>query len=248
MRFFACSNSPRKCDITGLQSALCIITFVEALVFGLFVAIMMFDQLSAIVGENEDAQAHYEEELSKYNTAMRRGIADYMPLPTPPPPKSTYIALKEVFGGPFALSWFLPFNTPKGLDDLYDHDLNSCRLQAEKNLDIIVRHVQQSMRTKMTEMHRDNVSTGGASDDNAGAVTKEDTMSRETEDADAGADTSDEGDADDVAAVVAEEDQAAVVTKRGPGAGSGNDNGNGKNANGKGKGKGKGKSEGRKDK
>ena len=47
-RFISCTNNMRLCPITPLQTALCIINFVEALVFGLFCAIMMADQLNAI--------------------------------------------------------------------------------------------------------------------------------------------------------------------------------------------------------
>ncbi len=145
MRFLACSGNPRSCQLSSLDSALCIIAFVEALVFGLFVIIMMFDQLSAVLGEDEDAQAHYEEEMEKYNAAMRRGVADYMPMPSPPPPKTAYQALKEVFGGPISLSWLIPFTTPVGLQKVFDTDLHNCKAQADRNLEIIVSHLRKTM-------------------------------------------------------------------------------------------------------
>ena len=61
-----------------------ILNFIEALVFGLFVIIMMFDQLSAIF----EIADEYEQEY---------GIK-----------KSRYQCVKEVFGSKFGLDWFLP--------------------------------------------------------------------------------------------------------------------------------------------
>lgn len=38
----------RQCSVSGIQAACCVINFVEALVFGLFVIVMLFDQFGAI--------------------------------------------------------------------------------------------------------------------------------------------------------------------------------------------------------
>eukprot|EP00808_Paulinella_micropora_P025969 g11239.t1 len=46
-RFISCTRSSRMCQLSGVHAALCIITFVAAIVFGLFVGIM-FDQLAVI--------------------------------------------------------------------------------------------------------------------------------------------------------------------------------------------------------
>ena len=48
-RFVSCTHNMRLCPVTPVQTALCIVNFVEALVFGLFCAIMMADQLAAIL-------------------------------------------------------------------------------------------------------------------------------------------------------------------------------------------------------
>ena len=70
-RFISCTNNMRQCPITPLQTALCIINFVEALVFGLFCAIMMADQLNAIFDNTpgiDALQGKKGERRGRYNS------------------------------------------------------------------------------------------------------------------------------------------------------------------------------------
>jgi len=76
------------CSVSGGQAALCVVNFVEALVFGLFVIIMMFDQFSAIF-ESGDPDAAYS-----HVKGMKK--------------RSRYESLKEVFGSSFNWRWFFP--------------------------------------------------------------------------------------------------------------------------------------------
>jgi len=76
----------------GAQVVLCVLNFIEALVFGLFVIIMFFDQLSAIF-ENSDGYDSGSE-LDK----------------TQKPTITRYQALQQVFGEKFNFKWFLPLN------------------------------------------------------------------------------------------------------------------------------------------
>lgn len=90
-RFISCSNNMRQCTVSGGYAALCIINFVEALVFGLFVIIMLFDQLSAIF----DPTPHHHGQ--GYSTTDERSR------------KSKYELLCDVFGEKFSWRWFFPF-------------------------------------------------------------------------------------------------------------------------------------------
>eukprot|EP00462_Mataza_sp_D1_P022674 CAMPEP_0175131226 /NCGR_PEP_ID=MMETSP0087-20121206/6427_1 /TAXON_ID=136419 /ORGANISM="Unknown Unknown, Strain D1" /LENGTH=310 /DNA_ID=CAMNT_0016413497 /DNA_START=16 /DNA_END=948 /DNA_ORIENTATION=- len=93
-RFISCTHNLRQCSVSGGQAAMCVINFVEALVFGLFVIIMMFDQFSAIF-DSGDPNSHY----THIKGTKKR---------------SKYDSMKAVFGEPFSYRWFLPLNpTPK---------------------------------------------------------------------------------------------------------------------------------------
>jgi hypothetical protein len=88
-RFISCTNHLKSCSIGGGQAALCIINFVEALVFGLFTLIMMFDQFSAIFENTPGIDALQNKK------GERRG---------------RYDSLIAVFGEPLSLRWLLPFH------------------------------------------------------------------------------------------------------------------------------------------
>jgi hypothetical protein len=84
-RFISCTHHVRLCTLTATQAGLCVVNFVEALVFGLFVLIMLFDQISAIwEGESTQDQGH----------------------------RSKYQALQEVFGEPLSVTWLFPLTLP----------------------------------------------------------------------------------------------------------------------------------------
>jgi len=92
-RFFSCSKNTRMCTISSVQTILCLINFIEALIFGLFVTIMLCDQLSAIWDTNHSDHVSNE---------TRR-------------PVSKYTALKHVFGEPFSWRWFFPVALADGV-------------------------------------------------------------------------------------------------------------------------------------
>lgn len=87
-RFVSCTHNIRQCSLTGIEAGLCIVNFVEALVFGLFVIIMLFDQFSAIF-----------ENTGKDSPGYKQGKI-----------RTKYDALKEVFGEGFSWRWFFPLD------------------------------------------------------------------------------------------------------------------------------------------
>lgn len=103
-RFVSCTHSMRNCSLGGLNAALCVVNFVEALVFGLFTIIMLFDQFSAIFDDTN---------------------ADLNPKGTP---RTKYEALKDVFGGAFSWRWFIPMAPSAELLREFDSELASVNL------------------------------------------------------------------------------------------------------------------------
>jgi palmitoyltransferase len=88
-RFVSCTRNLRQCTVSGVGAALAVINFVEALVFGLFVLIMLFDQFSAIFDSNA--------EEGKPNKQKR----------------TRYQCLKDVFGEGLSWRWLLPLAMTK---------------------------------------------------------------------------------------------------------------------------------------
>jgi len=79
--------------VGGVHAALAIICFIEAIIFGLFVIIMMFDQFSAIFDNTPGIDA----------LQNRQGIK-----------RGKYESLRDVFGEPFSWRWFFPLDlSPK---------------------------------------------------------------------------------------------------------------------------------------
>jgi len=101
-RFISCTNSVKTCSVTGIGAALCVLNFIEALIFGLFVCIMMFDQFSAIFDNTPGVDA----------LQNKHG-----------PKRSRYQSLKEVFGEPFSWRWFLPLSIPKQIHEDFQFEL-----------------------------------------------------------------------------------------------------------------------------
>jgi len=101
-RFISCTNNLRQCSISGLETALCVVNFVEALIFGLFVGIMMFDQISAIFDNTPGIDALQNKHGQK---------------------RSKYSSLKDVFGEPFSWRWFIPFNLPPKIREDFGYEL-----------------------------------------------------------------------------------------------------------------------------
>ena len=101
-RFVSCTRDLRQCSITPLQTALCIVNFIEALVFGLFCIIMMADQLSAILDNTPGIDA------LQHKHGAKRG---------------RYDSLKAVFGEPLGLRWLLPVRLPAVVVSDFDWEL-----------------------------------------------------------------------------------------------------------------------------
>jgi len=101
-RFISCTNNIRQCTITGVQVALCVVTFIEALIFGLFVFIMMFDQFSAIFDNTPGIDALQNKHGQK---------------------RGRYASLKEVFGEKFSWRWFLPLKLPSKVYEDFQSEL-----------------------------------------------------------------------------------------------------------------------------
>ena len=81
-----------ECRMSALGVTLCVITFVEALIFGLFVTIMMCDQLGAIFDNTPGIDALQDKKGKKIGR---------------------YTSLCNVFGEGFTWSWFFPLQLPK---------------------------------------------------------------------------------------------------------------------------------------
>jgi len=86
-RFISCSRTLRMCSIYGWQIGLAAVTAAMALVFGLFVSIMIWDQLCAIFENTPGIDA----------LKQIKGVQ-----------KGKYESLCSVFGTPFSWRWFFP--------------------------------------------------------------------------------------------------------------------------------------------
>lgn len=105
-RFLSCTRNFKMCTVDGVDLALCICCFVEALVFGLFVIIMMFDQMAAI---------------SETYTNRLKKREDYVPAPETCLSslwyENGYASLKVVFGEAIGVKWLLPMRLPQTVYD-----------------------------------------------------------------------------------------------------------------------------------
>jgi palmitoyltransferase len=112
-RFISCTNNLRQCTVSGVHAALAIICFVEALVFGLFVIIMMCDQFSAI----------FENTPGIDQLQNRKGEK-----------RGRYESLIDVFGEPFGWKWLLPLDlAPKMFLD-FEREVETEEYQTLTNL------------------------------------------------------------------------------------------------------------------
>lgn len=141
-RFFSCSSFPRQCTVTGWATALGIVTFVEALIFGLFVIIMMFDQFTAIFEGNQDEMQHYKQQLSSYEYNIEHKIPVYGPKPEKPLARTKYESLCLVFGESFSYRWFLPLNMPASIQEAFEAELRVGQKNANNAIDHINRHIE----------------------------------------------------------------------------------------------------------
>jgi len=89
-RFISCTRNVRMCTVSGISAVFCIINFIEALIFGLFVIIMFVDQISAIW------DSHYHSDYFEGDETRPRKVI------------GKYASLKQVFGEAFSWRWFLP--------------------------------------------------------------------------------------------------------------------------------------------
>ena len=101
-RFISCTHNLRLCTITPLQTGLCIVNFIEAVVFGLFCLIMMFDQLTAILDNTPGIDA----------LQNRQGVK-----------RGRYDSLKAVFGEGVSIRWLLPLRLPKRVEQEFEWEL-----------------------------------------------------------------------------------------------------------------------------
>ena len=101
-RFISCTHNMRQCTITPLQTALCIVNFIEAVVFGLFCLIMMFDQLTAILDNTPGIDALQNRQGAK---------------------RGRYDSLQAVFGEGVSVRWLLPLPLPKRVEKEFEWEL-----------------------------------------------------------------------------------------------------------------------------
>jgi len=140
-RFFSCSNFPQQCTISGISTALCIATFIEALVFGLFVIIMMTDQFSALCSVADlaaaEARRRREESRNKEETGEASGHSGSEP--------TTFLGVLSVTMGarPNPL-WLFPIRQSKLLWDERERLLIKTRAIAETNLAELHRRIREA--------------------------------------------------------------------------------------------------------
>ena len=91
-RFVSCTQNLQSCSVSGVQALLAIATFIEAIIFGLFCSIMLWDQLSAIFDNTPGIDALQD----------RHGDSS----------QGKYALLQEVFGEPLCWRWWLPLALP----------------------------------------------------------------------------------------------------------------------------------------
>lgn len=103
-RFITCTNNIRICHVTGLDVGLMIGNFLESIIFGIFVLIMLFDQLSAIF-----------DNLPGIDSLQNKIVINK---------KSKYHSLCDVFGESINYRWFLPVSPTTQLIQLFEHDCN----------------------------------------------------------------------------------------------------------------------------
>jgi palmitoyltransferase len=116
-RFVSCTHHMRSCKVSVAEAVCCGINFVEALIFGLFVIIMLFDQVSAIL----EAQPSID----------------------PDRKRSTHEALQDVFGEPLWFTWLLPLKMPKRIyEDFHDE----CRQYKLVTPRVVAQHSQVVQR------------------------------------------------------------------------------------------------------
>jgi len=141
-RFFSCSKRPRQCSVAGSGTALAIVDFVLCLVFGLFVVIMMFDQLSAIWEGNEEKLRVFNHQMQQREAQLRNGVA-VGPPPQRPKMLSRYEAVVEVFGESLSPKWLLPLPRTAQVDADFDAELSHARARADNQIKAIHMHVQR---------------------------------------------------------------------------------------------------------
>lgn len=157
-RFLSCTNNPRQCTISGAGTALCILNFVEALVFGLFVIVMMFDQFSAIfdgTARNQDTKNGTFSQLIPspvvffLHSLLRLSHFPALSPPPPHPPRlgpvvpiGKYEALCEVFGERLSFRWLLPLDMPDKVDADRDAELDNTAQRADMQVRAVYSYVE----------------------------------------------------------------------------------------------------------
>jgi len=101
-RFLSCTGNLSSCSLGGWGAVLCVAVFIEAIIFGLFCCIMLWDQLSAIFENTPGIDAMQN----------RRGIQ-----------RGKYESLQEVFGEPMCWRWWLPLNLPQRIMEDFQQEL-----------------------------------------------------------------------------------------------------------------------------
>lgn len=103
-RFISCTRDLRACSVSSGGAIMCILNFIEAIIFGLFTMMMMWDQLTAIRDDLPGIDA-LQNKKSK--------------------PKGFYNAMKDVFGeSTLSWRWLLPLNPTQKLHEYLRDELH----------------------------------------------------------------------------------------------------------------------------
>lgn len=131
-RFISCTNHLSSCTISGAQAVLCVLNFVEAVVFGLFCLIMLWDQVSAILENTPGIDAMQN----------RKGEA-----------RAWYVSLQEVFGERLCWRWWLPVDLPPSVRLDFLAELNQLE-------DPITEAAREAQRARQYERHQQQQANG----------------------------------------------------------------------------------------
>lgn len=141
-RFLTCQDSG-VCDISSGGILLAILTFIESLIFGAFTVVMTWTQVSAILDEDFAAIQHFKAQQHAYKKCLETEARFYCDPPLEPQAKTTYELFKDVFGGPFGLSWFNPFTQPDAIQKYQDAQLQNCAAHALQVTNRFVEYTRQ---------------------------------------------------------------------------------------------------------
>jgi palmitoyltransferase ZDHHC3/7/25 len=143
-RFIGCTGRSNRCRLGGAAVVCSIITFIIALLFGLFVSIMLFDQLSAI----------YENTPGIDMMQNRKGKK-----------QSFMVSLRNVFGESLSWRWFFPLDMPARTFEMLKDEIEEAHMTRNRVVNdmhewLRKRHAQEQQQS--VQQRKNVVGSGNA--------------------------------------------------------------------------------------